>query len=93
MSPNSSANWDGESLVYGLQRLVAFFQQVTLQSLVALFPVPGTAAGRPEAFHDVNQGLKFAEIALGQDIGWACFCAHAGIIEGQCRLLNQTGEC
>ena len=61
--------------VYGLQHLVTLFQQRPLQGLMGLFPVPGTASGGMERFHDVHKRFKATQVALRN-----LFVAHGRII-------------
>ena len=42
-------------LVDGLQNFVGFFEQIGLQGLVGLFPIPRTSVRRPEGGHEIDQ--------------------------------------
>ena len=46
------------ALVDGVQHLVSFFDQIRLNGVEVLFPIPGAAAGRTQPRHDRDQALE-----------------------------------
>ena len=85
----------GVPKVDGLQYLVGLLQQVALQRLVGLLPVPRAASGRPEPRHDVDQRLESCRVRLRStgDCCWDLSQAWADYMEppvaSQDLLLNQ----
>ena len=69
------------ALVDGFQGLVGLLQQVALEGLVGLLPVPRAAAGGAKPGHDVDEGLEAAELGVGKGmvVGGSCF-RHESII-------------
>ena len=65
---NLNTEYQLAALVDGLYNLVGLFQQVALQGLVSLFPVPGAAAGGTQPGDDIHQGLECAQFFVGKRV-------------------------
>ncbi len=64
--------------VDGFQHLVTLLQQITLERIVSLLPVPGTTAGCPKPLDNANQSGKISQFAFRN-----LFFQHGRIIEGR----------
>ena len=69
------------ALVDGFQNFIRFFKGVGLDGIEGLFAIPGAAAGRPQALHDVDGAFE----AL------SC-CGHSATNVNDCGCQRQCGE-